>query len=833
LVWAVREFKRDVDIATKTAAAMKIVGADDTLFTLEPGKKVTLVLSMASQFKHEDPLEYVKESLAKIDDKAIGCLWQKHQRWWDEYLVRSWIDIGDPVLEEHYYQSLCMLGAASRDPEFPPGIFGTWVTGDKPSWTGAYTLNYNHYAPFYGLYSANRIEQADPQDAPLLAFRPRGRWYAENVTNTRGVLFPVGCGVLGMGTRTNPEGRWKGSVYEEKGGLFLMQRSNASYSLVNFAQRWRTTYDLDYAKKVYPFVKEVAEFWEDYLKFEDGRYIDQGDAIHECSGWDVNPILALGLIRNVMDLAVDMSSELGVDLDRHEKWEHIQNNLSGFITQEIDGKEVFRYTEKGKNWWANNTLGIQHIYPANAIGIDSDERLLEISRNTLDVMGRWHDSNGSNSFFPAAVRVGFDPEVIYANLIKYAKFTYPNGFMTGNPHGIENYSTVPNTINMMLCMSHVPVGNAYLQGQGRDEIRKRPESVIRLFAVWPKEKDAKFKNIRTWGAFLVSSMLKDEEVEYVKVVSEQGRDCTVVNPWPGKKVLLYRNGRKAETLEGERLIFKTSKGEKLVLGPDGVSYKELIQRMTQRVAGVTPTADIVKADIFNKVSISVPVVDGAAIYYTVDGQRPTKNSARYKGPFELAKSATVRAIAIAAGYEDSEIAEVQIDVPIFDEVLENKIDTKGDFDRLIFESEFENRPVSPRWIERSGQKVGNPNPGKNGIAVCIPPYRHTDCIVKRYLKLPKGKTAKLKIVTSADPWAGEADFVLKAGIVTRNRSQWFDKEVISAGPEPSEKDWKTFEYDLSAFAGEDLAVIVKAIPGGKHSWSNERAYFDEISVIVY
>jgi alpha-L-fucosidase 2 len=67
-------------------------------------------------------------------------------------------------------------------------------------WLGDYHLNYNHQAPFYGLYSANRIEQADPEDAPLLAFRERGRWYAANATKTRGVLYPVGIGPLGIET---------------------------------------------------------------------------------------------------------------------------------------------------------------------------------------------------------------------------------------------------------------------------------------------------------------------------------------------------------------------------------------------------------------------------------------------------------------------------------------------------------------------------------------------------------------------------------------------------------------------------------------------------------
>ena len=42
--------------------------------------------------------------------------------------------------------------------------------------------------------------------------------------------------------------------------------------------RFYHTYDLDYARLIYPFLVETADFWEDYLKFEDNRYVIYGDA---------------------------------------------------------------------------------------------------------------------------------------------------------------------------------------------------------------------------------------------------------------------------------------------------------------------------------------------------------------------------------------------------------------------------------------------------------------------------------------------------------------------------------------------------------------------------
>jgi hypothetical protein len=53
----------------------------------------------------------------------------------------------------------------------------------------------------------------------------------------------------------------------------------------------------------------------------------------------------------------------------------------------------------------------------------------------------------------------------------------------------------------------------------------------------------------------------------VKITSEKGRNCILVNPWPGKKIMLLRNGKKGETGSGERITFKTSTGETIEIKP--------------------------------------------------------------------------------------------------------------------------------------------------------------------------------------------------------------------------------------------------------------------------
>jgi hypothetical protein len=195
-----------------------------------------------------------------------------------------------------------------------------------------------------------------------------------------------------------------------------------------------------------------------------------------------------------------------------------------------------------------NTLGIHHIFPAGALGLDSDPGLLQICHQTIAAMNRWHDNNGFSSWYTACARVGYDPQTIFANLRQECdRCSFPNLVLNYGGGGIENVAGFL-AVNEMLLQSH--------------------EGVIRFFPVWPKGQQARFGGLRAVGAFLVSAELRDGIIGGVKIESEKGRRCTVQNPWPGRKVLLTRNGEAAESVSGERLAFPTASGESIGLQPN-------------------------------------------------------------------------------------------------------------------------------------------------------------------------------------------------------------------------------------------------------------------------
>jgi hypothetical protein len=555
--WISREFDDNVDIPSKAACAMKIMDASSNRFSIPPNESLYVALSFSSNFKSTDCIKYVLDRVKALNKEDFFAMFNDHKKWWSDYWNKSFVIINDSLLELDYYRSLYVQGSCSRDLEFPPGIFGTWITRERPEWNGDYHLNYNHQSPFYNLFSSNRIEQALPYNYPIIAMADKGKEYGRNIYNIDGIIMPVGIGPKSMDiTKAGSVSKQTRQFYFddgfiEDGGLFFYQKSNALHCIPNMSMLFYYTHNKEYAQLVYPFIKGVLAFWEGYLKFENGRYVIYNDAVQEGPDGDMNPILTLGFLRLALQTAIDISKELNIDQDKIEKWNNILEKLSKFPTYKKNGKTYFAYSEKG--WFSseNHSNLCQIIFPGGQIHLGSDKLMLQIARNTMmHDLGTydWYHTLHTNSDYPSLVRLGLDPDTIYNDLKYFIKnFKGTNGYLKEYMVGIEACSTTPSTINEMLLRSH--------------------PNVIEVFPVWNKKKYALFQDLRAEGAFLVSSLIHDGEVQWIKIISEQGRDCNIVNPWKAKTISVIRNGKDSKMDVGKMFTLKTSKNDVIVIMP--------------------------------------------------------------------------------------------------------------------------------------------------------------------------------------------------------------------------------------------------------------------------
>ncbi len=526
-------------------------------FVLSPARPIVLVAAVVTDEESAEPLAEAKKRIAALTPERLETLRSAHRQWWRDFWSKSFVDVGDPLLERYYYGSLYLMASCSRNPKFPPSLFGNWTTADGPSWQADYHLNYNHQAPWWGVFSSNHPELAEPYDAPILDYLPTARTNAQELLKVRGVYYDVGVGPRGLETSFMPDGH---GIPGEGRRMFLGQKSNAAFAAVNMFLRFYHTYDRAYAERVYPFLAETATFWENYLVLEKGRYVIRNDASGEVGdgGSDRNNSLSLGLVRMLFQGMLDVSTELGVDADRHARWRDILKRLSDFPTVEVEGVRRIRGAEAGPaasriGPSRNNTrlewMGM--VWPTGVLGLGSDPAMLRMLQD--DARG-WAESewighfNGFSITFPGAARVGYDPADLLVKLRRQlTEFGLPNLMVFGGGGGIENCSGVPATINEMLLQSH--------------------DGVLRLFPVWPRDRNARFAQLRARGAFLVSAEWKDQRVRSVRLHSERGRPCVIQNPWPGEPWAVVRAGQAPEPQSSDRVSLPTRPGETFELKP--------------------------------------------------------------------------------------------------------------------------------------------------------------------------------------------------------------------------------------------------------------------------
>lgn len=505
-------------------------------------KYLSFCISAATCF---DGPEFIKKGV----DMSLSADYErdkeKTEKKWKNFFSASKVTLEDKEIEKYYNSSLYHLAGCMGNKEFPPGLFGNFITDDFFPWAGDYHMNYNYEAPYYCIFSANHPELFDGYMAPVNEMRENAKKFA-GFFGCRGYAFPVSFGPKALDVYSMPD-------CKEHGVLFLGQKSHAAYACVIPIMHWFSTYDKDYAaKNYYDFVFNTAAFWEDYLVKEKGRYVIKNDAAHEIPYYRgkkfryithkgqieaVNAINSLGLVKLLFNAVYDMAKELNLNPEKYPLWEDIIKNLSNFPTFIKRGKKCFRYSKKGLRWRDENTVGLQHIYPASQIGFSSGEKLLKIAKNTYFINDRRLDDNGSNSYLPAGARIGVDPDFLIEGIHQNIKeFALPNKLFRHHGGGIEHLTTIPATINEMLMQSY--------------------EGVIRLFPCWNKKTDASFENLRADGAFLVSAELKDERITSLKLKSLKGRTCSVessavkcVIRESDKKVLPFKRNGNTVTFE--------------------------------------------------------------------------------------------------------------------------------------------------------------------------------------------------------------------------------------------------------------------------------------------
>jgi len=186
--------------------------------------------------------------------------------------------------------------------------------------------------------------------------------------------------------------------------------SDATFAAIPFVWHYEYTQDIGFLRdKAYPLMRELADFWEDYLQKDEGeRYVVYAASYEGYQ--DINPAQDLGFIRLLFSKLIAFSRLLRVDEDRHERWQDILDHISDPPTTTYEGTTVYNHAEVDEFLVAFTTDNLEWIFPGECLSLGSDPAALQIAQDTIRLGDAWKQGNNVPKIFPQAMRVGYPVE---------------------------------------------------------------------------------------------------------------------------------------------------------------------------------------------------------------------------------------------------------------------------------------------------------------------------------------------------------------------------------------------------------------------------------------
>ncbi|MCI0388114.1 MAG: glycoside hydrolase [Acidobacteria bacterium] len=388
------------------------------------------------------------------------------------------------------------------------------------------------------------------------------------------------------------EGRW---VWTERGAgpygpvtHILGTTAKVAYL---FWRRYEYTQDREWLRsRAYPMLKGAAEFYRHYpnlKKGADGKYhihhVNSNESVWGAQDTDED----LSALRGLLPAAIRAAEILNEDADLQSAWREFLDNLAPLPTS--DHPEALKRNDyKGPSVFVRGLrpairAGAAFLPDANSLPMwffdlcfleSQDKKMLETAAATFSTYFRDRITEAT----PVSVLSKLAIAASALGRADAVRFLIPNQIRVLRRERETAYLGGGVLANRMTLREGPQALDAQRLGRAAEALhlallQSAPSNpggdpVIRVFPSWPTEWNASY-TLLARGAFLVTSSIDRGRIGFVELESQAGAECRLRNPWGESEVILYRDGKKSENLEGSLLRFPTRKGERVVVVVSG------------------------------------------------------------------------------------------------------------------------------------------------------------------------------------------------------------------------------------------------------------------------
>lgn len=331
-------FKADLRMETDGAWILQ-----QNKITVTGATRVLLLLQIGTDAKGDAP----EAEMTFPQEKDFAVLFARHAEGFRAFKGDALLDVevedcdlptdqrialfrqgGDPAMPLLYFEYGRYLMASGSSAELPLNLQGKWNEELQPPWEADYHLDINLQMCYWFVETLGMQHAANTLFNLIERYAPYGKVVAERLFGCKGMTMCIQTDVWG---RVTPEACgwavWHGAAPWLGAHMFM---------------HWRFTKDMQFLKeRCYPFLKEAAAFYEDYLFEKDGqlwiapsqspenRFEGTGD-------WPVsigvNSAMDVELITELLQSAIEAAQILDVDADRAAVWQDMLARLPKLST---------------------------------------------------------------------------------------------------------------------------------------------------------------------------------------------------------------------------------------------------------------------------------------------------------------------------------------------------------------------------------------------------------------------------------------------------------------------------------------------------------------------
>jgi alpha-L-fucosidase 2 len=455
----------------------------------------------------------------------------RHREWWHNYTKSSYLEIKqDPYWQKFWWLQLYKFASASSESS---GLLidtqGPWIW--ECAWATVF-WNLNIQLSYYPMYSSNKLKVGQSLIKGIDRIYKSGAFRA-NAGDSPGITV----------SRT--------TTYEGK-GTWTVENGNLTWTLHNYWKYWRYSGNDTIGRSLFPMLKDNVDYLISKLEKDNNGVYHMKPSLSPEYSKDLHKDANYGLmsLRWALQTLLSMDKELDFNDPQRVNWQEKLDNLVEYPT-DVNGLRVD--ADQGFDISHRHYSHLLAIYPYHILTTTQGEKEKELIMRSVD---RWQSLTGAHAGYTytggcAMYATLNDGNKALTTLDKLKSKLHPNTmYSEGGGPVIETPLSAVESINYMMIQSW--------------------DDIIRIFQAVPSRwKNITFKNFRTQGAFLLSASWNDSKISNVKIFSEKGKTCNILNPWK-RSVLIVRDdsGLPINTIKsGEIYSFSTKIGKTYTIKP--------------------------------------------------------------------------------------------------------------------------------------------------------------------------------------------------------------------------------------------------------------------------